>query len=153
MSLFETNYLIYPETIKMTMKPGYESDWSKKEQSDRVVWEGNEAISWNSDVYDGGQFETINADANMFSGLQENDIIKIYFVPQLEDPQYYIQYKHGDDWDWTNLDGIVVENNTMSYTVLSDTVTEIADRGLIITGQGYNITKITIIPHQAVIQD
>lgn len=36
MNLFETNYLIYPETIKMTMKPGYETDWKQESNEEQA---------------------------------------------------------------------------------------------------------------------
>jgi len=106
-------------------------------------WTGNEAISWNSDI-PGTQFET---PSGTFSGLAVGDIIKIYTeVTGVEygDPQYVVTYKAGSGWEWTDL-AISFDNNVISYTVSEATVaTEIADRGLILRGQNWTATKITV---------
>ena len=106
-----------------------------------TVWTGNEPISWNAEVYAGSQFETPEG---TFTGLQSGYTIKVAVTPGIDEPQYVMTYKAGDAWDWTDLT-TTIENGTMSYTVASDQIaTEIAGRGLIFRGQGYNITAIII---------
>lgn len=106
-----------------------------------TVWTGNEPISWNTEVYQGTQFET---PANTFSSLKAGYIIKVSVVAMIDDPQYVMTYKAGEGWSWTDL-STTVADGVMSYTVESDQIgTEIADRNLIFRGQGYNITQIVV---------
>lgn len=106
-----------------------------------IVWTGNEPISWNTEVYQGTQFET---PANTFSSLKAGYIIKVSVVAMIDEPQYVMTYKAGEGWSWTDLNSTVA-NGVMSYTVESDQIgTEIADRNLIFRGQGYNITQIVV---------
>lgn len=109
--------------------------------AERVVWTGNEPISWNTDVYAGSQFET---PSGTFDGLSKDQTIKVTVVPGIDEPQYVMTYKAGTGWEWTDLAAKVAEN-VMSYTVESEQIAqEIADRGLIFRGQGYNITQIIV---------
>ncbi|MBQ6723599.1 MAG: hypothetical protein IJQ84_03700 [Paludibacteraceae bacterium] len=106
-----------------------------------VVWTGNEPISWNTEVYQGTQYET---PANTFSSLKAGYIIKVSVVAMIDEPQYVMTYKAGEGWSWTDLNSTVA-NGVMSYTVESDQIgTEIAERNLIFRGQGYNITQIVV---------
>lgn len=106
-----------------------------------VVWTGNEPISWNTEVYAVTQFETPKG---IFAGLQKDYLIKVVVVPGMDEPQYVMTYKAGESWNWTDL-AITVKDSIMSYTVETDSIaTEIADRGLIFRGQGYNITSILV---------
>lgn len=106
-----------------------------------VVWTGNEPISWNSEVYEGSQFETPEG---ILSGLQEGYAILVNVVAGIDEPQYVLTYKAGDSWSWTDLT-VTVNEGVMSYTVESAQIaTEIADRGLVFRGQGYNITQIVV---------
>ena len=110
-----------------------------------TVWTGNEPISWNPEVYQGTQFET---PANTFAGLAAGHTIKVTVVAMIEEPQYVMTYKAGEGWSWTDL-STTVANGVMSYTVESEQIaTEIADRGLIFRGQGYNITAIVVDDNQ-----
>jgi len=110
-----------------------------------TLWTGNEPISWNPEVYQGSQFETPEG---IFTGLQKDYIIKVSVTAALDEPQYVLTYKAGDSWEWTDLT-TTVEDGTMSYTVASGQIaTEIADRGLIFRGQGYNITAIIVDDNQ-----
>ena len=68
--------------------------------AEKTVWEGNEAISWNTEVAPGTQFETPEG---IFSGLKKKNIIRIYTTTTYENPQYVITYKKGDSWEWTDL--------------------------------------------------
>ena len=113
--------------------------------AERTVWTGNEPISWNQEVYAGSQFET---PANTFTGLAQGHTIKVAVVAMIDEPQYVMTYKAGTGWEWTDLSTTVAEG-IMSYTVESDQIaTEIADRGLIFRGQGYNITAIVVDDNQ-----
>lgn len=110
-----------------------------------TVWTGNEPISWNPEVYQGTQFET---PANTFAGLAAGHTIKVTVVAMIDEPQYVMTYKAGEGWNWTDLSTAVSEG-IMSYTVESAQIaTEIADRGLIFRGQGYNITAIVVDDNQ-----
>ena len=115
--------------------------------AERVVWTGNEPISWNTEVYAGTQFET---PSGTFDGLSKDQTIKVTVVPGIDEPQYVMTYKAGTSWEWTDLVAEVTEN-VMSYTVESEQIAqEIADRGLIFRGQGYNITQIAIVEEDIV---
>ena len=115
--------------------------------AERVVWTGNEPISWNTEVYAGTQFET---PSGTFDGLSKDQTIKVTVVPGIDEPQYVMTYKAGTGWEWTDLAAEVAEN-VMSYTVESEQIAqEIADRGLIFRGQGYNITQIAIVEEDIV---
>ena len=108
---------------------------------EKTVWEGNEAISWNTEVAPGTQFETPEG---TFAGLAEGNTIRVYTTTTYDEPQYVITYKKGDAWEWTDLD-VTVTNGVIAYTVAdATTATEISERGLVVRGQAYTITKITI---------
>ena len=114
--------------------------------AERVVWTGNEPISWNTEVYAGTQFET---PSGTFDGLSKDQTIKVTVVPGIDEPQYVMTYKAGTGWEWTDL-AAEVAANVMSYTVESEQIaTEIAERGLIFRGQGYNITAIVVDDNQS----
>lgn len=109
--------------------------------TERVVWTGNEPISWNTEVYAGTQFETPEG---IFANLAKDNVIKVAVVAGIDEPQYVMTYKAGSGWEWTDLTTSVADG-VMSYTVESDQIAqEIADRGLIFRGQGYNITQIIV---------
>ena len=110
-------------------------------QGEKTVWEGNEPISWNTEVAPGTQLETPEG---IFAGLAKDDIIKLYTTTTYDEPQYVVTYKKGDSWEWTDLQ-TTISNGVISYTVADATIAqEIADRGLIIRGQAFNLTKITV---------
>ena len=108
---------------------------------ERTVWEGAEQISWNTDVAPGTQFETPEG---IFAGLEKDNVIRVYTTTTYDEPQYVLTYKKGDGWDWTDLETTVADG-VISYTVADDqTATEIAERGLVVRGQAYTITRITV---------
>ena len=110
--------------------------------SETVVWSGDTAISWNQDVYVGVQFETA---LDLFAGLAKDDTIKVTVVAHIDEPQYVITYKAGDQWAWTDIEGLAPVDGVISYIVPDETMAnEIATRGLVFRGQGYNITQISI---------
>ena len=109
--------------------------------SEKIVWEGNEPISWNTEVAPGTQFATPEG---TFTGLAKGDIIKAYTTTTYESPQYVMTYMKGDSWDWTDLE-TTVSNGVMTYTVADETIaTEIATRCIVFRGQAYTLTKITV---------
>ena len=111
-----------------------------------TVWEGNEAISWNPEVVSGTQFET---PSGIFSGLAAGNVVKIYTSTTYNDPQYVVTYKKGDSWTWTDLT-TSVDDGVISFTVADETqAAEIADRGLILRGQAWTATKITVSTEEA----
>jgi len=113
--------------------------------AERTVWEGNEPISWNPEVYEGTQYET---PANTFTGLAAGHIIKVSVVAKIDEPWYVMTYKAGEEWEWTDLT-VTLSEGIMSYSVETDQIAmEIADRGLIFRGQGYDITKIVVDDNQ-----
>ena len=110
--------------------------------SERVVWSGDTAISWNQDDYVGVQFETA---LDLFAGLAKDDTIKVTVVAHIDEPQYVITYKAGDSWTWTDIDGLAPVDGVIAYIVPDEIIaTEIATRGLVFRGQGYNITQIAV---------
>ena len=113
--------------------------------AERTVWEGNKAISWNTEVYAGEQFDTRDAQTDMFAGLVKDDTIKVTVIAQLDEPQYVMTYKGGDAWSWRDLENVAAANGVMTYVVKEDSLaTWIAERGLVFRGQGYDMTKIVI---------
>ena len=114
--------------------------------TETTVWTGNEPISWNTEVYQGTQFETPEG---IFTGLKTDDTIRVTVTAGIDEPQYVMTFKAGPSWEWTDLVVNVVDT-TMSYVVAADSIaTQIADRGLIFRGQGYNITRIAIATQAA----
>lgn len=108
---------------------------------EKTVWEGSEQISWNTEVAPGTQFET---PAGTFTGLQQGNTIRIYTTTTYEEPQYVVTYKKGEGWEWTDLETSVTDG-VISYVVADETTaTEIAERGLILRGQAWTVTKIAI---------
>ena len=113
---------------------------------EKTVWEGCEAISWNTDVAPGTQFET---PSGIFSGLAAGNVVKIYTSTTYDNPQYVVTYKKGNGWDWTDLT-TSVDDGVISFTVADETqATEIAERGLILRGQAWTATKITVSTEEA----
>jgi hypothetical protein len=113
---------------------------------EKTVWEGSEAISWNTEAYPGTQYET---PSGTFTGLAKDNVVKIYTTTTYEDPNYVVTYKKGDEWSWTDLTTTITEG-VISFTVADDTqATEIAERGLILRGQAWTATKITVTTEEA----
>jgi hypothetical protein len=113
---------------------------------EKIVWEGSEPISWNTEVAPGSQYETPEG---TFTDLKKNDTIRIYTTTTYEEPQYVVTYKKGDGWEWTDLT-ITVANGVITYVVADETTaTEIAERGIVMRGQAYTMTKITIASYKS----
>ncbi|MBR4364594.1 MAG: hypothetical protein IKP33_06655, partial [Prevotella sp.] len=123
--------------VKVTI----ESEDTPQPVGEQTVWEGNEPISWNPDEVPGSQYEV---SASCFTGLKAGDVMKFYTTTTYESPQYCVTYKAGNDWVWTDL-ATTFSDNVMTYTVESSQIaTEIAERGVVMRGQAYNLVKITV---------
>ncbi len=108
------------------------------------VWTGDFAISWNAEEYPGEQFDTYNVQQDMLAGLAKDDSIKIYYADAIENAQFALTYKAGDNWDWTDL-AVTSHDSFFAYKVASNEIAQdIADHGLVIRGQGYHLTSIVI---------
>ncbi|MBQ8046699.1 MAG: hypothetical protein IJ196_02080 [Prevotella sp.] len=128
-------------TITKITVDSEDGDEPQPVEGEKTLWEGTQEISWNNEVAPGIQFETPEG---IFAGLEKGDVIRVYTTTTYEDPQYVLTYKKGDGWDWTDL-SVTVDNGVIAYTVEDETVaTEIAERGLIVRGQAYTMTKITL---------
>jgi len=115
-----------------------------EEYEDTDVWTGDKAISWNTEVYAGEQFDTYTLQQDMFAGLAKDDSIKIYYADAIDGAQFALTYKAGENWDWTDL-AIVEKEGFYAYKVESEEMAQlIADRGIVLRGQGYHVTRIVI---------
>jgi len=133
-------YIYKGENSIITIVSLFTSD-EEPVEGEQTVWEGNEAISWNPEEVPGSQYETPDG---TFTGLQKDDVVRVYTTTTYDSPQYVVTYKKGDSWEWTDLE-TTFNDGVISFTVADETMaTEIADRGLVIRGQAYNITKITV---------
>lgn len=109
------------------------------------VWTGEVAISWNQEVYAGADLDTYQVQQDMFAGLAEGDSIRVHYAQAIEGAQFVLQYKTGDNWDWTDLSPIAQGEDFFGYKVASEAIApDIADRGLIVRGQGYHAIRIEI---------
>ena len=109
-----------------------------------TVWEGDVAISWNSEVYAGVELDTYEVQQDMFAGAAEGDSIHIHFAEAIEGAQFALSYKAGDSWSWTDLT-VAQGEDFFAYKIASDEIAQnIADRGLIIRGQGYHAVSIEL---------
>ena len=110
-----------------------------------TVWTGDVAISWNQEVYAGSDLDTYNVQQDMFAGLAEGDSIHVHFAEAIEGAQFVLQYKTGDNWDWTDLAPIAQGEDFFGFKVATEEIAQnIADRGVIVRGQGYHAIRIEI---------
>jgi len=114
--------------------------------AETTLWTGDKAISWNGDEYAGEQFDTSSDPTIDFSGLKAEDTIRVYIGDVEEGAQFVLSYKAGDNWAWTDLEGVAVLGDTvMEYPVASDEIAEfIAGRGLIIKGIKFHAKRIAV---------
>lgn len=132
---------------KMVLKKYKEEEQPEEpgeEYEDHTVWTGDKAISWNTDVYAGVEFDTYVEQQDMLAGVAQDDSIKIYYAEAIDGAQFALTYKAGDNWAWTDL-AIAEHDGFFAYKVESDQIAQdIADHGLILRGQGYHATRIVI---------
>ncbi|MBQ7191269.1 MAG: hypothetical protein IJS00_00150 [Paludibacteraceae bacterium] len=106
----------------------------------QVVWSGSQSISYNQEYYSGVTLFIYN-----LQEVAEGDVIEVQVSAGMESPTYDMQRQAGGEWSWTSLNP-TVNNGIMSYTVENATIAkELATRGLIITGQGYDISSVTLV--------
>ena len=80
----------------------------------------------------------------MFAGLAQDDSIKVYYAEAIEGAQFAASYKAGEEWTWTDL-AISEHEGFYAYKVENEEMAQlIADRGIILRGQGYHATYIAI---------
>lgn len=114
--------------------------------AETILWTGDKAISWNGEEYAGEQFDTSSDPTIDFTGLKAEDTIRVYIGNVEEGAQFVLSYKAGDNWAWTDLDGVSVLGDTvMEYPVASDEIANfIAGRGLIIKGIKFHAKRIAV---------
>ena len=114
--------------------------------AETTLWTGDKAISWNGEEYAGEQFDTSSDPTIDFTGLKAEDTIRVYIGNVEEGAQFVLSYKAGDNWAWTDLDGVSVLGDTvMEYPVASDEIANfIAGRGLIIKGIKFHAKRIAV---------
>lgn len=114
--------------------------------AETTLWTGDKAISWNGEEYAGEQFDTSSDPIIDFTGLKAEDTIRVYIGNVEEGAQFVLSYKAGDNWAWTDLDGVSVLGDTvMEYPVASDEIANfIAGRGLIIKGIKFHAKRIAV---------
>ena len=134
---------IVVSAIDPTKKPEPEPEPEPEEYEDRDVWTGDVAISWNQEVYVGTELITIDVRQDMFAGLQEGDSIKIYYAEAIEGAQFALSYRD-ENWGYKDLT-VSEKDGLFAYKVASEELAEaIADRGLVVRGQGYHAVRIVV---------
>ena len=109
-----------------------------------TVWTGDVAISWNQEVYAGVELDTYEKQQDMFAGAAKGDSIHVHFAEAIEGAQFALSYKAGEEWTWTDLT-VAVNDDHFAYKIASEEIAQdIADRGLIIRGQGYHAIRIEL---------
>ena len=130
---------------KMVLKKYEEPEPQPGEEYDfTAVWTGDKAISWNTEVYAGEQFDTYALQQDMFAGIAKGDSIKVFYADAVEGAEFAASYKAGDDWTWTDL-AITQHDGFYAYRVASEEMAQwIADRGIVLRGQAYHAIRIEI---------
>lgn len=99
------------------------------------AWGGNQDLAWDS--YD-------------WSSVKPGQILRFYMTPAVAPGEWWcISLRHGDGW--ANLPGNVYsqidtpENNLLEVSLTKEIIDDlVANGGLVITGQGYRLDKVTI---------
>ncbi|MDE5989362.1 MAG: hypothetical protein K2H17_08175 [Duncaniella sp.] len=99
------------------------------------AWGGNQDLAW--DGYD-------------WSSVKPGQILRFYMTPAVAPGEWWcISLRHGDGW--ANLPGNVYsqidtpENNLLEVSLTKEIIDDlVANNGLVITGQGYRLDKVTI---------
>lgn len=132
-------------TLSPYVEPGDDPQPEDKPYVFTTVWTGDLAISWNQEVYTGSTLDTYAVKQDMMAGLAKDDSIKVFYKDAIEGAQLRLQYKDGDNWDqWKEL-SVSEQAEYFAYKVASEELAQlIADRGLVVTGQGYHAIRIEI---------
>lgn len=99
------------------------------------AWGGNQDLAWGN--YD-------------WSSVKPGQILRFYMTPAVAPGEWWcISLRHGDGW--ANLPGDVYsqidtpENNLLEVSLTKEIIDDlVANGGLVITGQGYRLDKVTI---------
>ena len=112
--------------------------------SERVVWSGNQPISWSPATFAGLNYYKVQN----FNDLQPGETIKIYTKRYFSDwnTQYTLVYLPSGVWTSISTDDF---NNNPSdgiirYTPSAEKVADIASNGLIVSGIGYDLRQVAI---------
>ncbi len=132
-------------TLSPYVEPGDDPQPEDKPYVFTTVWTGDLAISWNQEVYTGSTLDTYAVKQDMMAGLAKDDSIKVFYKDAIEGAQLRLQYKDGDNGDqWKEL-SVSEQAEYFAYKVASEELAQlIADRGLVVTGQGYHAIRIEI---------
>ena len=105
-----------------------------------TVWTGLVAGSTNFDTND--VLNTNNE--KILAGVEAKDTIYIYTTGVATGARYELKYKVGDNWAWTELISGTSVPEIIKYAATAESALLIADRGLVISGSGYSINKISL---------
>jgi len=113
---------------------------AEKDIDETAVWKGDKEIGY-FDTYVNGAEKQYLADVSQY------DTIYVYTKDILSSAKYELQYKDGDGWNvYTTLqkdDAAVPE--IIKYCVTDAAIAKlIADRGLVIKGEGFHVKKISL---------
>ena len=113
--------------------------------SERVVWSGNQPISWSPATFAGLNYYKVQN----FNDLQPGETIKIYTKRYFSDwnTQYTLVYLPAGSWTSISTDDF--DNNPsdgiIRYTPSADKVADIVANGLIVSGIGYDLRQVAIV--------
>lgn len=121
---------------------GYRLKSVKLEADDdpTTVWTGLVAGSTNFDTND--VLNTNNE--KILAGVEAKDTIYIYTTGVATGASYELKYKVGDNWTWTELISGASVPEIIKYAATAESAPLIANRGLVISGSGYSINKISL---------
>lgn len=106
-----------------------------------TVWTGLVAFSGtNFDTND----VTNTAGDKILAGVEAKDTIYIYTTGVASGASYKLEYKMGDSWTWTELISGTSVPEIIKYAATAESAPLIANRGLVISGSGYSINKISL---------
>ena len=137
-------------TVEMTADMDVKVVFKQKDSDATAVWTGYETLT--SSTY----FDTYSAETTLLSNIVAGDTILVFPVDVAEDASYQLQYKDGEGWNvWTDLVTGTSIPDIIKYVVTSETAALLAERGLVVKGDGYSIRKISVhsVPATPVFSD
>lgn len=142
----------------LTLLMVYVSSYAVDNTIERIIWSGNEAISYNAEAFLGSQY---GIGKDKFTGLADGNTIRIYYTPtENQTPKYKVIYRDG--WNWNTLydddadndadknkGNITISDGVISYTVQEGVAEKIKNSseggGMVFSGIYYTITKVSYI--------
>jgi len=129
-------------TVKMTADIAVNAVFKPKDTDAKAVWTGYETLT-SSTYFD--TYAVPVTKSNILSNVVAGDTIMVFPMNVEENANYQLQYKVGDNWEWTDLVATTTSvPDTIKYVVTSETATLIAQRGMVVKGDGYSIRKISV---------